>query len=821
MTKILRPLFVLSGIATVVLTVVLATAHHTTKSIEGRSSDAGSSPKRPFTVKDAIELSAIVSPRQSGETVRDPDIVLSPDRERFLVITEKGVLPKNKIESTIWLFTRRAALDAARHHSFMEPGPRPLVTFEASSNTPVISQLRWLDSKRISFTGKNNSSYQQLFIADVDTGGLSALTASDVYVSTYDIRGDVVAYLTLNNPQYDDAQEDALIDVKGKSIYTLLYPRLQALEDLSEEGSVAHYGSSLHLQVKGRDIFIPFQFDNEPLKVFTPIWSLYPPLALSPDGKSLITVAFRNNIPPDWSDFDPSPGWGYPRLTPVNRSEALENNPFKPLQFVSVDVQTGRVSALLNAPVGRSLGYAEPIEALWLGDSKRVILCNTFLPLNFRKESVSKRDVANNPFIVMVDESNHEIQPIAEIIRPLHGQSSLDRVTWREAESEITLMYLGNGETSEKAYTRKMKLIAGEWVQMPLPRVDSAREKRSDPELFVEQRYDQSPVLVAQPRGESNALTVWDPNPQLSSIALGKVSLYQWHDQDHHLWSGMLALPSNYDPRRRYPLVIQTHGVDQTKYFVDGTFTTGSVGRAMVAKGVVVLQMSWLSANFQTPQDGPLAMEGFQSAIAHLAADGIVDSSRVGVIGFSYTCFHVLYTLVHNPKLFAAATITDGNNMSYLQYLLSTDSNNGLQQISEATNGGMPFGQNVMHWIDRAPGFGVGKCKTPLLITSLERGELLAQWEIYSGLRRLHKPVEMLWLKRENAPHQLVKPFHRYVSQQTAVDWFDFWLNGHEDSDPGKAEQYNRWRDLKMLKNRAQSEKPPSARSAERKRASY
>ena len=44
-------------------------------------------------------------------------------------------------------------------------------------------------------------------------------------------------------------------------------------------------------------------------------------------------------------------------------------------------------------------------------------------------------------------------------------------------------------------------------------------------------------------------------------------------------------------------------------------------------------------------------------------------SRRVGVIGFSYTCFHALYALTHDPHLFAAAAITDGNEMSYTQYI--------------------------------------------------------------------------------------------------------------------------------------------------------
>jgi hypothetical protein len=39
------------------------------------------------------------------------------------------------------------------------------------------------------------------------------------------------------------------------------------------------------------------------------------------------------------------------------------------------------------------------------------------------------------------------------------------------------------------------------------------------------------------------------------------------------------------------------------------------------------------------------------------------------------------------------------------------------------------------------------------------------------------------------------------ISQDGNVDWFDFWLNSHEDPDPAKAEQYKRWRELRKLRN--------------------
>jgi hypothetical protein len=37
--------------------------------------------------------------------------------------------------------------------------------------------------------------------------------------------------------------------------------------------------------------------------------------------------------------------------------------------------------------------------------------------------------------------------------------------------------------------------------------------------------------------------------------------------------------------------------------------------------------------------------------------------------------------------------------------------------------------------------------------------------------------------------------------QSNHKDWFRFWLQGYEDPDPAKAEQYKRWRELKKMQD--------------------
>jgi hypothetical protein len=48
-----------------------------------------------------------------------------------------------------------------------------------------------------------------------------------------------------------------------------------------------------------------------------------------------------------------------------------------------------------------------------------------------------------------------------------------------------------------------------------------------------------------------------------------------------------------------------------------------------------------------------------------------------------------------------------------------------------------------------------------------------------------------------NEVHIKNQPKHRYEIYNRNLDWFRFWLQGEEDKDPAKDDQYKRWRKLK------------------------
>jgi hypothetical protein len=98
-------------------------------------------------------------------------------------------------------------------------------------------------------------------------------------------------------------------------------------------------------------------------------------------------------------------------------------------------------------------------------------------------------------------------------------------------------------------------------------------------------------------------------------------------------------------------------------------------------------------------------------------------------------------------------------------------------------------------WLKNATGFNLEKVNTPVRLIGFGPRGFLYNWEWFAGLRHLGKPVELIWLR--DASHSPVKPWERLTAQQGTVDWFRFWLKGEEDSDPSKAEEYGRWRELK------------------------
>ncbi len=304
-----------------------------------------------------------------------------------------------------------------------------------------------------------------------------------------------------------------------------------------------------------------------------------------------------------------------------------------------------------------------------------------------------------------------------------------------------------------------------------------------------------------------------DPNPQLQGIALGTVTPYHWTDSHGTSVVGGLVEPPDFVAGHRYPLVIQTHGFPQDRFLTTGYGSeTAGAARALAARGIVVLQVQepHSSAMGTWREAAERGTQVYLAAIDRLAADGIADPSRVGIAGYSRRGPYVIESIEAAPERFAAAFVGSTTAGSIEEYYFDVDAalTEGTKKYAEFIAGPLPYGGGLNDWMQRAPALLTHKIVAPVAISATNPEDLMSLWNLYAPLRDQGKPVDLQYMR--TGQHNLSKPLQILAHQEFLVDWFDFWLNAHEDTAAGKAKQYERRRGLRAAQRQSAVSPPPN-----------
>jgi hypothetical protein len=324
----------------------------------------------------------------------------------------------------------------------------------------------------------------------------------------------------------------------------------------------------------------------------------------------------------------------------------------------------------------------------------------------------------------------------------------------------------------------------------------------------LHQGINTPPTLHAVDVDTQSERQIWDLNPDLKKRwLLGRVEEVHWTDARRETWGGVLYYPPDYSPAKRYPLVIQTHGYppnDEFSLYGAGVpgFGLGPsyavfAAQPLAGRGMMVLHLAdKTSADILTsPKEPAVYMQAYEDAVQHFASLGLVDPSKVALVGYSRSGWHVEYALTHSTFPYAAAISADSFDGSYLQSLMIWSDEYSLD------NGAAPFGEGLRNWLEMAPGFNLDRVQTPLWLEVQTAGlaTTLVKWETFSRLRYLQKPVELYVAPNiDHGDHGIQNPGQCLAVQERAVDWLDFWLNNREDPVHMKQEQYVHWRTLRI-----------------------
>jgi len=727
-----------------------------------RDSSGVPSEQRLITAADAIRMTTLGdSDYHAGASSYGGIAKLSPDKKKAVIVLRKGNLDQNTNEYSLLIWDTETV--------FTAPRPSVPLTMSSSSNREGITDVRWFGNEILTFLGESPGERRQVYAFNIRSHELRKLTNHPTDVNSYSMnaRGDEIAFIgqvPFKSLWDDNARRNGIV-VSRQSIPDLITGR-GAGEGDDRNGELYLQRSDGERRLNVHD----GPFVSRPF--------------LSPDGRYIVVTA---EIPvseeSEILDRYPDPSFDIFR----RRSSQRIAPPASILaRYQLVNTESGSSSVLLDSP-------SEPpdMDVVWLPDSQSVVLSNVLLP--FEGVVGSKRANKKQPrFTVEMNISTGKLTNI--------GSGQLRALAWdsgaRRLVCELTPAHKQAVGTERSVEVLRVYFAknGSQWQQS-----SGNVQEVGEVQFILREGMNDPPKIYAHQSVTNQETLLLDLNPQFQALRFGKVEEIEWSRSKAHNIKAGLYYPPDYVPGRRYPLVIQTHDWDPHQFWMDGPWTTAYAAQALAAKDILVLQVQdeYISIPYgRTGQRDEVqeAVAIYASAVDYLYRKGMVDRNRVGIIGFSHTCFYVKYAITHSNVPFAAASVTEGEDGGYLQFM--TNENKFVDAYS--MYGGRPFGKNLTKWLKLSPGFNLHKTSTPLRITSLSPENLMLDWEWFQGLTLLSKPVDMVLI--QDGTHVLQKPWDRIVSQQGNVDWFDFWLNGREDPDSSKREQYKRWRELRKLR---------------------
>jgi dipeptidyl aminopeptidase/acylaminoacyl peptidase len=744
---------------------------------------------RPFTVADDITMERFTEPSAAEGS---PNASFSPDGKHFAIVTSKGILQSDEIESTLTVF------NSGEVRAFLSGGseripPLRRVHFSLSATlsreqdptyASTIMDLRWsADSKYLYFIGESSGD-RRLYRWKVAAGMPVTLTDPGMSVVRFTVGTNEFVYSAWSSKRSAVAVGDTgainadARSVTGGSIRHILFPEMDPRPTRRRLWVFRDQGIS-HLT---KPIPAPSEVDvNLGREAFS----------LSPDGKFLIRVRPVTVIAQDWSQYLPVPGFEYLKIEPGKLNSIAPDNLLRLREYSLLDIKTGVEIPLISAPVAFALAYGGDSTAVWSSNGKQILLTNSFLPLN----NVDPADAVKRQSpcsLVAVQLTSRSVTCVVYAKELGEGHILGSTITFTEDSNAFSFaVSRGKGGEEHKAYIRENGVYRPANVADLRQEASKASLENHSLRVFVKQSLNGLPTLWATDAATMQTKQLWDPNPQLTRLEFGKASIFRWRDHTGHDWEGGLVLPVGYTAGKRYPLVIQIYNFDATRFMTDGLFPTAMAARALASDGIVVLQMQRRFPHTFDDSEAQAHIEAFSSATDTLSRQGLIDPHRVGLVGFSATSWYVEEALIQDPDRYAAATIAEGIDISYMQYCLWGTSNPALAGEFEKFIGSKPLGKGLSLWVEKAPGFHLDRVETPLRIEAMQPASILGEWELYSSLERQGKPVDLIYFPKGDHVHQ--RPLERLASQQGDVDWFRFWLQGYEDPAPSKKEQYLRW----------------------------
>ncbi len=264
--------------------------------------------------------------------------------------------------------------------------------------------------------------------------------------------------------------------------------------------------------------------------------------------------------------------------------------------------------------------------------------------------------------------------------------------------------------------------------------------------------------------------------PLLEEVKIGKTEKVQFKNTDGQTVEGFVLMPPDFDPTKKYPLILKIHGGPQG---ADGN-SFSSEGQWYAANGYIVLWVNYRgSSDYGEAWQGAIAVNWYvkeyddlMAAVDYMCQKDYVDPARLGVTGVSYGGIMTTWIVGHTDR-FAAAVAE--------RFVVDNFSSFGVDDSTLwwEKDLGLPYDEEIFKLYRKtSPIIYIKNCKTPILLMACmedHRCPMPQALQFYIGLKKLKKAEAQLVLYPRES-HGIRETLHLADRLRRIVDWFDKYL---------------------------------------------
>ena len=243
---------------------------------------------------------------------------------------------------------------------------------------------------------------------------------------------------------------------------------------------------------------------------------------------------------------------------------------------------------------------------------------------------------------------------------------------------------------------------------------------------------------------------------------------------------GWLVKPANFDPNRRYPLIVLIHGGPQGAWMDSWSYrwnpqiyaNAGYVVFAPNPRGSTTYGQQFV--NEVSTDWGGRAFVDIKNGVAEVIKSPYIDRNRIGAAGASYGGYMVDWLLGHNndPKFKFKAFVSHAGVYNLESMAASTEE---IWFVNWEFKG-MPW-ENPTFYNRWSPHKFVKNFDTPTLVTAGEldyRVPVDQSLQLFTGLQLRGVPSKLVIFPDEG--HWILKPRNSELWHRNVLEWFDKYL---------------------------------------------